>query len=494
MSFEPAPPEADPAPVEGAGAREESGTGVEGDPRDAGRHDADASDGPTRDLRRDTGEDRPTPAAPGVTAPGVTAPGAAPRAWSRARVTTIVAAVLVAVMAGSALFVSGWAIGRQAALTPGTPAGEADAFQPFWDAYRAVSERYAGGAVDRKALIQGAIKGMIAALGDPYSMYLTSAEYKASLQGISGELEGIGATIGTVDARGQNASCTPLGSTCRLAVIGTYGGSPAEKAGLHPGDVIDRVDGDVLDGLTVDAALAKIRGPRDTAVRLTIVRAGGAPFDVRVVRAIIVVPEVEAKDLANGTVGYIKLSGFSDHSAADLDRVAARDVGNGRTRLILDLRGNRGGYVTAARDVASQFLADGTVFWEEDAGGSLTEVRAQAGGAAADPRIRLVVLVDGESASASEIVAAALHDNGRATLVGSKTFGKGTVQQWTQLEGDNGGFRLTIAKWLTPAKAWIHGTGITPDVVVTASPSKPGDDPALDAALRALGVSGPAAG
>jgi carboxyl-terminal processing protease len=452
MSLEPAPREADPASVGNGGPCAEVGTNA-----GAG-----------------TGVGSAAPASP---------------ASIRARAAMLVAVALVAVLAGSALFVSGWALGRQAALTPGTPAGEADAFQPFWDAYRAVSERYAGGSVDRTTLIQGAIKGMIAALGDPYSMYLTSAEYKASLQGISGEFEGIGATIGTVDAKGQNASCTPLGPACRLAVVGTLGSSPAEKAGLLPGDVIDRIDGALLDGLTVDAALAKIRGPRDTAVRLTIVRGGGTPFDVAIVRAVIVTPEVEAKDLASGTVGYIKLSGFSDHSAADLDRVAARDVANGRTRLILDLRGNPGGYVTAARDVASQFLADGTIFWQEDAAGALTEVRAQAGGAATDPRIKLVVLVDGGSASASEIVAAALHDSGRATLVGSKTFGKGTVQQWTQLEGDNGGFRLTIAKWLTPDRAWIHGTGITPDVVVTASPAKPGDDPVLDAALRVMGAS-----
>jgi len=160
----------------------------------------------------------------------------------------------------------------------------------------------------------------------------------------------------------------------------------------------------------------------------------------------------------------------------------------GRTKLILDLRGNPGGFVTAAREVASQFLADGTIFWQEDAGGNLTETVALPGGAATDPSIRLVVLVDGGSASASEIVAGALHDRGRATLVGSKTFGKGTVQQWIQLEGDSGGFRLTIAKWLTPDKTWINGKGIVPDVVVTGAPSKPGDDPALDAALEVLGA------
>jgi carboxyl-terminal processing protease len=129
------------------------------------------------------------------------------------------------------------------------------------------------------------------------------------------------------------------------------------------------------------------------------------------------------------------------------------------------------------------------VFWEQDAQGNQTETVAEAGGAATDPTIRLVVLVDGASASASEIVAGALHDRGRATLVGSTTYGKGTVQQWTQLEGDHGGLRLTIARWLTPNKTWIHGKGIEPDVVVTATPEKPGDDPVLDAALEVLSES-----
>jgi carboxyl-terminal processing protease len=407
-------------------------------------------------------------------------------AGSRRRGTTLVAVAIVAVLAGSALFLSGWALGRQASLTPGTPSEEAAAFQPFWDAYRAVTETYAGGPVDRKALIDGAIKGMIGALDDPFSLYLTPAEYKASLQGLAGEFEGIGATMGTETAAGQLASCTPLGPACRLVVTSTIPGSPAEGAGLVAGDVVARIDGAAVDGLTSDAALAKVRGAKDTAVTLTIARGDRAPFDVEIVRKVIVQPEVESKVLANGTVGYIKLSGFSDHSAADLDKAAAAHVAAGRTRLILDLRGNPGGYVTAAQDVASQFLGSGTVFFEANAAGQLTEVDATAGGAATASGIRLTVLVDGNTASASEIVAAALHDSGRATLVGTKTYGKGTVQQWTLLEGDNGGYRLTIARWLTPKRFWIHGIGITPDVVVTTAPARPGDDPVLDAALGLL--------
>ena len=149
--------------------------------------------------------------------------------------------------------------------------------------------------------------------------------------------------------------------------------------------------------------------------------------------------------------------------------------------------------MTAARSIASQYLDGGTIFWEEDADGNLQETVAEPGGSATDPAIPLVVLVDGGSASASEIVAGALQDRGRAKLVGTKTFGKGTVQQWTQLEDDSGGFRLTVAKWLTPDKTWIHQAGITPDVVVDEAPAAPGDDPVLDKALEELGF-GPATG
>jgi carboxyl-terminal processing protease len=330
---------------------------------------------------------------------------------------------------------------------------------------------------------------MIAALGDPYSMYLTSQEYRDSLQGISGEFEGIGATIGAVDAKGKTSSCTTLTATdCRMVIVEPIQGSPADRAGLLPGDVVTAIDGKALAGMSLDDARALVRGPKDTAVTLTIVRDDAAPQDVEIVRAVVIQPEVEARLIANDSVGYLKLSGFSEHAADQLDAALGEDVDAGIKKIILDLRGNPGGFVTAARDIASEFLADGTVFWQRDADGNLTETVAKPGGKATDPSIRVVVLVDGGSASASEIVAAALHDRGRATLVGQKTFGKGTVQQWTQLEDDSGGFRLTTARWLTPDRTWIHGKGIEPDVVVNQQPAKPGDDPILDAGLNALGV------
>lgn len=413
---------------------------------------------------------------------------------ARSSSALVIAMAVVAVLAGSALFVSGYSMGRQAATTPGTPVGQQEAFQPFWDAYYAIRDRYAGGDVETKTLVEGAIKGMFSALDDPYSSYLTSEEYRDSLRGISGEFEGIGAEIGTQPADGSS-DCSTLGPECRLVITRPLEGSPADKAGLRPGDLVLAVDGDPLDGLSVDQARDRIRGPKDTTVVLTIGR-GATTLDVPVVRDVIIQEEVREEDLGGGTVGYLQLRGFSEHAADRLAEELAEDVAAGRDRLILDLRGNPGGFVTAAREIASQFLASGTIFWQEDGEGNLTETSAAPGGAATDPAIELVVLIDEGSASASEIVAAALHDHGRATLVGQRTFGKGTVQQWTPLEEDHGGFRLTVAKWLTPNRTWIHGTGIEPDIVVSdaTDPANAEGDPALERALEVLGVPAADAG
>ena len=166
----------------------------------------------------------------------------------------------MAVLAGGALFMSGYTMGIHSSEQPGTAVAEEQAFQPFWDTYHTVTDRYAGGEVDRNALVQGAIKGMIDALGDPYSAYLTSEEYRDSLQGISGQFEGIGAEIATQAADGTKG-CATLGADCRLLIIAPIAGSPAEKAGLMTGDLILAADGTSLDGLTVDEARDKIRGP-----------------------------------------------------------------------------------------------------------------------------------------------------------------------------------------------------------------------------------------
>ncbi len=401
---------------------------------------------PTTDPALDPAAAPLDPVAPASNEPGLTGTPTAPVAVtpvqpSGRRVPIVPLAIaLVAVLAGSALFMSGYSVGRQTAVEPGTPVSEDEAFRPFWDTYHTITERYAGGEVDRDALIQGAIRGMIEALDDPYSSYLTSDEYRDSLQGISGEFEGIGAEIATEDSAGAQG-CATLGPDCRLVIVAPLAGSPAERAGLRSGDLVLAADGISLDGLTVDGARDRIRGPKGSVVTLTVQRDEAEPFALEITRDVIQQEEVESRDLADGTVGYVRLNGFSDRGADELEAALRAHVAAGVTGIILDLRGNPGGYVTAARDVASQFIGSGVVFSEQDADGTLTPTEALPGGVATDPSLRVVALVDGGSASASEIVAGALQDTGRATLVGETTFGKGTVQQWQELPGEGGAFR-----------------------------------------------------
>jgi len=443
-------------------------------------HVADAATGPESVVDvvdgLDEGPGSPEPMA--LTAP-VVGPG-------RRLPVLPIAIALVAIMAGAALFMSGYSMGRQLAVEPGTPVSENDAFQPFWDTYHTITERYAGHDVDRATIIQGAIRGMIDALDDPYSSYLSSDEYRQTLQGISGEFEGIGAEIGTKAADGTSG-CSTLGPDCRLLIISPIAGSPAETAGVLAGDLVLAADGVSLDGLTVDGARDRIRGPKGSVVTLSIQRGNDDPFALQITRDVIQQEEVVSKPLAGGTVGYVKLNSFSDRGADEVEAALRTHLGAGRTAIVLDLRGNPGGYVTAARAVASDFIGSGTLFWEQEADGTQIPTDATGDGVAIDPSIRVVCLVDGGSASASEIVAGALQDTKRATLVGQTTFGKGTVQQWQELTGEGGAFRLTVARWLTPDKRWIHQKGLEPDVaVVVPADVAPGQDPVLDRALELL--------
>ena len=422
---------------------------------------------------------------PALDVPASPVTTSAPSGVSRIPVLPFAIAI-VAILAGGALFLSGYSMGRQAATEPGTPVSEDEAFRPFWDTYHTIRERYAGGEVDRDALVQGAIRGMIESLDDPYSSYLTSEEYRDSLQGISGQFEGIGAEIATQAADGTQG-CATLGPDCTLLIVAPLAGSPAEKAGLLAGDLVLAADGVPLDGLTVDEARDKIRGPKGTVVTLTVRRGDEASIPIEITRDIIEQEEVETRELAGGTIGYVRLNGFSDRGADELEAAVRAHVDAGREALILDLRGNPGGYVTAAREVASQFIGSGVIFWEQEADGKQTATEATPGGAATDPAIGLAVLVDAGSASASEIVAGALQDSGRATVIGQTSFGKGTVQQWQELAGEGGAFRLTIARWLTPSKRWIHDIGIEPDVPVELPEElQPGIDPTLDRAVEVL--------
>jgi carboxyl-terminal processing protease len=399
-----------------------------------------------------------------------------------------VALIVVAVLGASALFMAGVQLGRQTVTEPGTPGTLNEEFKSFWNAWDAVTERYAGEPVSHKTLIEGAIRGMVDAVGDPYSTYLDPEQYRQSVQDVSGEFEGIGAEIGTVNAARETTDCNEFGPDCRLVIVAPIENSPAEKAGLKPGDIISAIDGHSINGLSPDEARDQIRGKKGSDVRLTIDREGQAPFDLTITRDKIIAREVVAEDLADGAVGYIRLSGFSDHGADQFVAALKADVEAGKTKIVFDLRGNPGGYITAARTVASQFIASGPIFWQQDAKGDQVETDALPDGVATNKKIKVMVLIDRGSASAAEIVAGALKDTGRATLVGETSFGKGTVQQWVELDG--GALKLTIARWLTPHKTWIHHVGIDPDVAVTVPDNTPPDeDPVLDKALELLGAS-----
>jgi len=193
--------------------------------------------------------------------------------------------------------------------------------------------------------------------------------------------------------------------------------------------------------------------------------------------------------LANGTVGYVSLSGFSGEGAKQLETAIKAHLDNGITKIVFDLRGNPGGFLLDSLDVASEFIPDGPIYWTQDAKGVQTETDARSDGIATDPKIQVVILIDKGTASAAEIVAGALQDRGRAKLIGETSFGKGTIQEWIDLN-PIGGVKLTVNKWLTPNKTWIHKVGITPDIVVTVPDNTPaGSDPVLDKALEVLGAA-----
>ncbi|MFZ9269340.1 MAG: S41 family peptidase, partial [Candidatus Limnocylindrus sp.] len=323
-------------------------------------------------------------------------------------------------------------------------------------------------------------------LNDPYSQYLTGEEMDALVEGLSGSFEGIGAVI---ESRGpEGEACTTLGPDCYLLVVSPIDGSPAKAAGVQSGDRITLVDGATVDGETLDEAVLRVRGEKGTSVVITIVRGDAAPINLTIIRDIITVPAVEPKALETSSgapVSYLRLAEFSEIAGDQFDQALQEVIDAGVKRIILDLRDNPGGYLSTALQIASEFIPDGVVYMEETSDGRRTETSASGGGLATDPSIKLVVLINKGSASASEILAGALRDRGRATLVGETTFGKGVVQTFIDLK-DGSGLKLTIAKWLTPNGTWVNKVGLAPDYP-TATPTTPGEsDPALEKALELL--------
>jgi len=355
----------------------------------------------------------------------------------------------------------------------GTPAGLQATFAPFWQAWSIVHKEYVDQPVKDQALMQGAIRGMMAALGDAHTLYESPQEYAISDTTLTGQLEGIGAFVDKGDGG--------------LLIVSTFAGSPAEAAGLKGGDLVVKVDNADITTLDEIQAISLVRGPAGSKVHLTVLRKGSAqPLEFDITRAQINVPSVESKMLP-GSVAYLKINDFGSTTGSEVNTALSALLKQQPRSLILDLRNNPGGYLDAAVQVASQFLPGGKVVLKVHYGDGHEQVyNATSGGSAIS--LPMVVMIDGGSASAAEIVAGALQDNQRASLLGATSYGKGTVQQIHQLS-DNGGYiRVTIARWLTPLGRTIDKVGLTPNVAVprTQDDVTAGRDPQLDKALSIL--------
>ena len=378
----------------------------------------------------------------------------------------------------SAIFQSA-ATQSPSSATPSTPnaGGPEDTttlFKPFWDAWSLVHQQYVDQPVDDQALMRGAISGMIDSLGDPHSSYWNPSVYTAATAELTGKkYDGIGAWG---DTSGEF-----------LKIISPMPNSPALDAGLKSGDLIIAVDKEDMTGNPGDVVLKRVLGPAGSNVTLTIQREGQAePFDVTITRAEITVPQTEGKMLDNN-IAYIRLFTYGDQTEPELRDYLQKFLAQKPVGLILDLRNNGGGYLVSAIDVVSEFIKSPDVVMIEQFGdGTRNTYKAKPDGLATD--IPLVVLVNEGTASASEITAGAIQDYGRGTLVGVKTYGKGSVQQINQLKDDGGAVRITVARWLTPKERQINGVGLEPDVVVPLTQDDIDNslDPQLDKAVEIL--------
>ena len=356
----------------------------------------------------------------------------------------------------------------------GTPADLQSLFTPFWEAWTIIHQQYVDQPVDNTKLMQGAINGMMMSLGDPHSTYMTPQVYQDATSQLQGSYAGIGAYVDTEGTL--------------LTITKPIANSPAEKAGLQAGDQIIAVDGNDVTSLPPEAVRQKVLGTAGTTVKLTIQRAGQtAPIVVDITRAVIVIPSVTSKMLDNN-IAYIQISTFGETTAKDLHDQLAKLMTQNPKGLILDLRDNGGGYLDTAISVASEFIPSGVIVSEKAGDGTITAHKAISGGLATNNSLPMIVLGNAYSASASEIVAGALQDTGRAKLLGVTTYGKGSVQNWVPLTDNQGAVRITIARWLTPKGRTIDKKGLTPDIVVTmtADDVKAGKDPQLDAAVKQL--------
>ena len=325
------------------------------------------------------------------------------------------------------------------------------------DELDAVIERLQSSFIDQDLLNsddlnRAAIQGVIDFVDDPYTTYMSQTRvehFNSALEGMASDFEGIGASV------------TERGG--EIVILGPLPGSPAQEAGIKPGDKLLAVDGDLVKGKTLDEVVTQVRGPQGTIVRLTISRVGTPiPFNIQILRQTISISSVLAR-MQSDDIGYIQLSRF-DATTAENFRTAIQDLTNaGAKGLIIDLRNNGGGLVTAAVAVASEFISTGEILRWVESSGAETVMNVTGEGIAFD--IPLVAIVNNFSASGSEVVVGALQDNGRAKIVGTRTFGKGSVNTLEVLDS-GAGLYITMARWFTPKGRQIEGDGLEPDIVL----------------------------
>ena len=373
-------------------------------------------------------------------------------------------------------------------------------FRLFWDVFKRLEQNYIEKtAIDMQKMYYGAISGMVAALGDPYTVFLPPQQNKETKEELSGHFDGIGAQLGVKDKK--------------IVVIAPLKASPAENAGIRASDWVVKVDGKDTYNWTLPEAVSKIRGQRGTKVKLTILHEDDdKPVDIEIVRDTIVVKSVEwsekessgsastadkskeeliGKREKNGKkVAVIKLSRFGEATNDEWQKVVSEVIkfknsgGRAFAGVILDLRNNPGGFLTGAVFIASEFIPDGTVVMQENARGERQTFSVnRIGKLTTEP---IVVLINKGSASASEIVAGALRDRGRAKLIGEKSFGKGTIQEAQDLS-EGAGIHITTAKWLTPNGNWVNKTeGLEPDIEVKQDEKEPNRDVQLERAIEEM--------
>jgi carboxyl-terminal processing protease len=358
--------------------------------------------------------------------------------------------------------------------TGSAPAGVPSEFSTFWEAWSFLNEQYYGDLPSDADRVYGATRGMVASFGDQHTTFIDPTRAAIMSENISGSFEGIGATI-------------RLDESGRLMIADTFPGRPAFDAGLRPGDFILQVDGQPTENLNLFEAVLMIRGPAGSEVVLTVFRKGERePFDIDVIRAKIEIEVVQSEMLESGHIGYVQLTQFSKGASEKIAEAVTELFDQGATSLIVDLRSNPGGLLSEAVAVSSLFIEDGTIVVEKLKGGEEKIFTATPGEQMA-AEVPLVLLVNGGSASASEIVAGAIQDHSRGTIIGEQTFGKGTVQLPHKLS-DGSELRVTVAEWLTPANRQIRNEGIAPDIVVemTAEDLEQELDPQLEEAIRFL--------